>query len=280
MFNFSKKKIGIIGFGNMGQAIADRIKSKYEVFVFEKDREKTKGLTGITVSLGISQLLKQSESIILAVKPQDFGQVITELKGSVQGKLIISIAAGITTGYIEKSLGQPRVVRVMPNLAVKVGKSTTSICKGAFAASSDIKLARRLFKYLGKVFILTEDMMDAATAIAGSGPAYIFYDMEIKKIDSLKIPKALMTEYIKKLMDAAMEVDFDPKTSLALSIDTAASSVGLLAQTGKTPAQLRKMITSPGGTTEAALKVIINGGSWSEAAVTAKKRARELSKKE
>lgn len=264
----------------MGQAIAERISLKYAVSVFEKDTAKTKGLTGIAVASDISQLLKQSQAIILAIKPQDFEPVMVEIKDNLQDKLIISIAAGITTEYIQKVLGKVRVVRVMPNLAVKVGQSTTSICKGAFATGGDIKFVAGLFKYLGTVFIFSEEMMDAATAIAGSGPAYIFYDMEINKVDPLKIPEEFMNKYIKRLKDAAIEVGFNPKIASYLSIDTAASSVGLLAQTGNSPAQLCKMITSPGGTTEAALKVIINGGSWSEAAVAAKKRAQELSKKE
>ena len=280
MFNFLRKKIGIIGFGNMGQAIAERISLKYRVWVFEKDASKTKGLTGITVVSDILQLIKQSQAIILAIKPQDFEPVMAEIKNNLQERIVISIAAGITTEYIQKVLGQVRVVRVMPNLAVKVGQSTTSICKGAFATGRDLKFVARLFKYLGKVFIFPEERMDAATAISGSGPAYIFYDLEINKLNPLKIPKEFMNEYIKKLKNAAIELGFKPKIALSLSIDTAASSVGLLVRTGNSPAQLRKMITSPGGTTEAALKVIANKGSWSEAALAAKMRAQELSKKE
>lgn len=264
----------------MGKAIAEGVSLRQGVWVFEKDTAKTKGLAGITVASDIAQLLKQSQAIILAIKPQDFEPVLAEIKNNPQDKLVISIAAGITTAYIQKVLGQARVVRVMPNLAVKVGQSTTSICKGAFATAKDIKLVEELFKYLGTVFILSEEMMDAATAISGSGLAYIFYDLEINKLDPLKIPEEFMNEYINKLKDAAIEVGFNSEIALDLSIDTAASSIGLLAQTGNSPAELRKMITSPGGTTEAALKVIINGGSWSEAALAAKQRAQELSKKE
>ncbi len=280
MFNFLRKKIGIIGFGNMGEAIAESIKDKYAVSVFDKDKNKINALKNIAAADNPAELVKQSEIIILAVKPQDFDALLNEIKGLVGNKLIISIAAGITTGYIEKILGETRVVRVMPNIAVKIAKGQTGICKGRYAKNKDLFLATKIFKIVGKVWELKEEMIDSITAISGSGPAYIFYDLEIKNIDPLKIPEELKKEYIRRLADAAIAVGFEPEIASYLSIDTAVSSVGLLEQTGNSPSQLRKMITSPGGTTEAALKVITNGGSWSEAALAAKQRAQELSKKE
>lgn len=279
MLKLLKKKIGIIGFGNMGQSIAGEIRSKYAVRVFEKDASKTKGLTGITVAADFSQLFKQTQAVILAIKPQDFEPVLTEIKDKVQDQLIISIAAGITTEYIEKKLAHVRLVRVMPNLAVKVGQSTTAICKGAFASDQDVKFVAGLFKYLGTVFIFSEDKMNAATAISGSGPAYIFYDLEIKKINCPRIPKIFKDEYIKRLKAAALAVGFDEDIALRLAIGTLASAVGLLAGTGNSPAQLRKMVTSAGGTTEAAIKILMINGSWPQAALAAKQRAQELSKK-
>lgn len=264
----------------MGQAIAERINLQYEVWAFEKDRAKTKDLIGIAVASDILQLVKQSQVIILAIKPQDFEPVMAEIKSNLQNKLVISIAAGITTGYIQKILGQARVVRVMPNLAVKVGQSTTAICKGALANDADLKFTAKLFMCLGKVFIFSEEKMDAATAISGSGPAYIFYDMEINHRDPSKITQEVEKEYIRKLNEAALEVGFDSKIAIDLATSTTASSISLSAQKVETAAQLRKMVTSPGGTTEAALKVIVNGGSWPQAALAAKQRAQELSKKE
>jgi len=263
----------------MGQAIAERINPNYAVRVFEKDKAKTKDLIGIGQAANILQLVKQSQVIILAIKPQDFEPALAQIKGNLRNKLVISIAAGITTEYIQKVLGKVRLVRVMPNLAVKVGRSTTSICKGAFAADADLKFTARLFEYLGKVFIFPEELMDAATAISGSGPAYIFYDMEINHRDPAKLSEANEEAYIRKLSEAALKVGFDPEIAEDLAISTTASSISLSAQGGKTPAQLRQMVTSPGGTTEAALKVITAGGSWSQAALAAKQRARELSKK-
>jgi pyrroline-5-carboxylate reductase len=279
MFNLLSKKIGVIGFGNMGQAIAERINANYKVWVFEKDRSKTKDLIGITVAADIGQLLKECQVIILAIKPQDFYSVLDQIKADLKDKLVISIAAGITTDYIEKVLGQIRVVRVMPNLAVKVGQSTTAVCKGAFSKDGDLKFTSALFECLGTVFILSEDKMDAATAISGSGPAYIFYDMETNHRNPLSIPEEVKKEYIRKLNEAAQHVGFDQQTAQDLAISTTASSISLVAQRIGTPALLRQMVTSPGGTTEAAIKVIAGGGSWSQAAQAAKERAGQLAKR-
>ena len=264
----------------MGFSIAEGIKNKYSVSVFDKDKNKISGLKNINAANNPVALAKQSEIIILAVKPQDFDTLLKEIKDFVQNKLIISIAAGITTGYIEKILGPVRVIRVMPNIAVKIGKGETGICQGRYANELDLLLGKKIFATVGKVWELKEEMLDSVTAISGSGPAYIFYDMEIKNIDPLKISSELKNDYITKLKDAAIAVGFDHRIALDLAASTTASSISLLAQGKSLPAQLRKMITSPGGTTEAALKVITSGGSWTQAAIAAKKRAGELSKKE
>jgi pyrroline-5-carboxylate reductase len=279
MFNFLSKKIGVIGFGNMGQAIAERINSGYKVWVFEKDWSKTKDLIGIGVASNIDQLLKESQVIILAIKPQDFDSVLDQIKVGLKDKLVISIAAGVTTDYIQKVLGKVRVVRVMPNLAVKIGQSTTAICKGEFAKNSDLKFTEELFNYLGTSFIIDEEEIDAATAISGSGPAYIFYDMEINHRDPSHISVEIANEYIRRLSEAALNVGFDQEKAVAFAQTTTHSSISLAAQKVNTPEELRRMVTSPGGTTEAALKVISSGGSWVQAAQAAKERAGQLSKK-
>jgi pyrroline-5-carboxylate reductase len=134
------KKVGIIGFGNMGSAIAERIKSEYKVFVFDKDKERTTNLSGISVAENITDLLHKVDTVILAVKPQDIEALLKEIKDKVNNQLVISIAAGITTKYIEKILGMVRVIRVMPNIGVIVGKSIYYICKGEFAKEKDLKL--------------------------------------------------------------------------------------------------------------------------------------------
>jgi len=274
----AKKRLGIIGFGNMGSSIAFGVRASFEVCVFDKDKQKLANNNGLKTETLIVNLVKNSDVIILAVKPQDFDIVLEEIKSFIKGKLVISIAAGITTGYIEKILKKSRVVRAMPNLAVKILAAETSLAKGKYAKEEDLNFARELFGLLGKVWVINEEMIDSATAISGSGPAYIFYDMEISKLDHSNIPVERKNGYIHRLKQAALDVGFDSKMALDLAICTVASSIQLLAQTGISPEEMRKMVTSAGGTTEAALKVLSGNGSWPEAALAARKRAQELSK--
>ncbi len=276
MFNFLRKKIGIIGFGNMGSAIAERIKSRYDVFVFEKEAEKTKSLSGIKIVSSIPELLKQAQVIILAIKPQDFESAMAEIKDGAQDKLIVSIAAGITTGYMERLLGQVRVIRVMPNLAARVGKSTTSICKGAFATDKDISFTFKLFKYLGSVFILSEDMMDAATAIAGSGPGFLCD--RVKDMSKSERKKYSQEHFIPEFSLAAENVGFNKKQAWLFATSTTSGTLATVEALGITPEELKVKVTSKGGTTEAGLEVLHTTGLLTEAAKAAVKRSKELSR--
>lgn len=274
------KTIGIIGYGNMGSAIAGRIKAKYKIIVFDKDKNKTSGLKGINVAAGIVDLLNNSEVVILAVKPQDFDNVLGELKGVLSGKLIISIAAGIPTLHIEKALGNARVVRVMPNIGAKIGESETFFCKGKFTTESDFNLVQQLFNLLGRTWAVEEGMMDSATAVASSGPAYLYYDLEVNKIDPLNLAEDKRRDYIQRFNEAAQGLGFNKAVAQDLAVNLVQTSIGLIKKTGLSAPELRKQITSKGGTTEAALAVLQRGASWVEAALAAKKRAEELTKKE
>lgn len=275
-----KKTIGIIGFGNMGSAIAERIKDKYRILVFDKDKNKAADIAGIKVAKDIVGLAKEAEVLLLAVKPQDFDSVLDALRDTVKGKLIISIAAGITTAYIEKILGGISVVRAMPNIAVKIDQAETSLSKGKSATDADLEFTKRLFNCLGKTWIMEEEMIDAATAIAGSGPAYIYFDMEKNNYNAKNLPELVKKYYIERLTEAAERVGFDFQTATELASATTASSISLSAITNQSPSELKKLVASRGGTTEAALEVLSKNGSWEEAALAAKKRAQELSKKE
>ena len=276
----AKKRLGVVGFGNMGSSIALGVRSFFEVCVFDKDKRKLSDKQGLKSENLLEDLINNSYAVILAVKPQDFDMLLNEIKPFVKDKLIISIAAGITTGYIEKALREARVVRAMPNIAVKISAAETSLAKGRSAKDEDLSFAKELFGLLGKVWVLKEEMVDAATAISGSGPAYIYYDMEANNLDALHLPVERKNEYIQRLKQAALKVGFDPKMAFDLAICTVASSIELLVRTGSTALGLRKMITSAGGTTEAAVKVLSMNGSWAEAALAARKRAQELSKHE
>lgn len=282
MFAFLRKKIGIIGYGNMGSAVVERIKRKYRISVFDKDKEKTKKLedTDIRVADSVASLVEGSDVVIIAVKPNDFDAVLNEMKGCIRRKLVISIAAGMRTAYIEKDLREARVIRVMPNIAAKIGEAESAITKGNSASCVDLYFAQMLFNYLGKTWVMAEDMIDAATAISGSGPAYIFYDMEKRGINPSNISQEIINDYAGRLMEAAQRLGFAFTQAQELSRSTTNSSIHLAQKSGIPIGELKRRITSPGGTTEAALKVLDNNGSWTDAALAAQKRAKELSKKE
>jgi pyrroline-5-carboxylate reductase len=273
-----KKRLGIIGFGNMGSAIALGARVLFEVRVFDKDGQKLSAGEGLKTETLLSTLVDNSDVLVLAVKPQDFDVLLDELKPLLRGQLLISIAAGITTSYIEGVLKGAKVIRVMPNVAVKISASVTGMSRGSCAGNEDLEVARELFEILGKVWMVKEEMIDSITAISGSGPAYIFFDMEFNKLDPLKITVERKNEYIQRLKQAALDLGFEAKMALELAVSTTASSVQLLIETGSSPADLRRMVTSRGGTTEAALKVLVGNGSWSEAAQAARERAKELSR--
>ncbi|MCX5705314.1 MAG: pyrroline-5-carboxylate reductase [Candidatus Omnitrophica bacterium] len=270
--------VGIIGFGNMGLAIAERLKSNYPLIVFDKDKEKLKVAKGITIAKNIAELLSKSVALILAVKPQDFAPVLREMKGKAQENLVISIAAGISTGNIEKALGDVRVIRSMPNLGAKIGESVTCVCKGRFADDSDLEFADELFGQIGCTRNIDESMMDAATAISGSGPGYIFDYLDKEKIDPKNIPEHTRFTLRMRLEKAAEAVGFNREDAVYLATNTANACMIVVAKVGISAAELRSQVASKGGTTEAGLAVINKGGTWEEAAQAALKRAKELSK--
>lgn len=279
----TRQKIGIIGFGNMGSVIAQRLSVQdhnYDILVFDKEKAKLNNLSGIKASKDIHDLAASSDIIILAVKPQDFDHILKEIKKYLTGKLVISIAAGLSTKHIEKILGAVRVIRVMPNIAAKIAESVTCLCKGAYATDEDLGLAQELFYYLGTTRIIEEDMMNAATAISGSGPAYVFYFIENSAFDQANIPEHARHDMMRRLEKAAEDLGFDTETAAFLAANTVNASISLLLKT-KLPAQeLRKQVTSKGGTTEAAMEVLTKDGLWEEAARAALKRAEALARRD
>ncbi len=274
-----ERKIGIIGFGNMGKAIAEGIKSRYTVYVFDIDKNKTLNAAGLQVAQSIQDLAKNVDTLILAVKPQDFDMVLNEIKDYAKDILIISIAAGMTAGYIEKYLGTVRVVRTMPNMPAKIGQGLSCLCKGEYATKKDLDFAEKIFGRLGRTLILKEGMMDAATAISGSGPGYYFDIVESRAEEYKKKHNKVLKEFIVSLAEAAENMGFNHKEAIILAKATGEGSDSLIAKTKLAPVELKKQITSKGGTTEAGLEAFHKTGSLTEAARAALIRARELSKK-
>ncbi|MDP2905677.1 MAG: pyrroline-5-carboxylate reductase [Candidatus Omnitrophota bacterium] len=275
MLKIFRKKIGIIGFGNMGAAIAARIKGKYRLFVFDKVAAKLAGLTGVCALNSAAEVADKADAVILAVKPQDFEAALIEIKDKTAGKLIISIAAGITTKYIENILGAIRVIRIMPNIGAIAAKSLTYICKGHYALDGDLMFADGLFRSIGSVFVIEENMMDAATAVGGSGPGFwgFLFDQQPRE----KWEEYKKNYFIPEFIAAAKSVGFDEEKAAAAADSISSASMSAIEALHITPAELSKRVASKGGTTEAGLEVLKNGGSLAQAVQAALRRAKELS---
>ncbi len=273
-------KIGIIGYGNMGQAIAHRL-NEYQVFVFDKDKSKLTGAGHIHTVASLEEVLaNDTEVLVLAVKPQDFSEIIEQIKHKVKEHLVISVAAGITTEYIENKLGKARVVRVMPNLPAKIGKAMSCLCAGKFVDEPGLHLAEKIFKQLGQTMIIKENLMSAATAISGSGPAYVCRFIENNGNELTGISRGKEEIFLEEFLKAAESCGFNKKQAELLVISTYQGTVEFLRQSGISAAELRMQVTSKAGTTEAALNVLSSGGSLLKAVKAAALRAEELSKRE
>ncbi len=274
-----RNTIGVIGCGNMGSSIIEQIKAFYSIYVFDKDKAKLKNLSQVHTANTNRELAGLVDVILLAVKPQDFDYVLDDIKDDSKEKLMISIAAGIDTAYIERKLNAARVIRAMPNIGVKIGESVTSLCKGSLTSDKDLEYAKNLFEHFGNTKVIAENMINAATAISGSGPAYIFYTYEedLKKPD--KISDKTKNEIVERLKSAAMAVGFKSDMAIFFAVSTTNCSIDLVKKTKIAPSDLRIQVTSKGGTTEAALEILKNGLSWDDAARAALNRANELSKR-
>lgn len=265
------KKIGFIGVGNMGQAIingllAAKVVAKDNIIIYDSDNDKVQLLKkkGVRIAADNGDLVDRSDIIILAVKPQIMDEVLEDIKEAVlKSRLLISIAAGITTGHIEDLLARKvAVIRVMPNTPALIRQGATAICQGRFASVGDEKIAEEIFSSVGKTVKVDESLMNAVTGVSGSGPAYIFLIIET-------------------LIEAGRQVGLSQEKAEILARQTVLGAAMMAMETGEDTAALRRKVTSPGGTTEAALKYLDKKKFTRiliEAVKVAAVRARELGK--
>ena len=272
--NITGKAIGIIGCGNMGSSLLEHTRDTYKISVFDKDKEKTKHLIGVCVADSILTIVKKADLIIIAVKPQDIIAVLDRIKAYAKGKLFISIAAGISTRYIQEHLGEVAVVRVMPNLAVKIAKGMICLCKGSFTTEDELSFVKELFACTGETMIVEEDFMDAVTAISGSGPGFLY-----RLLDDVPQPQwdsFANNVFMQKLAYCAESLGFNSEQAYSLAYTTVIGSIALLHSSSLTVQELCNQVTSKGGTTEAGLKALNNINSLPEAVAAALSRAKEL----
>lgn len=241
-------KLTIIGCGNMGAAFAEGLLSK-KVFdvasvtvtdAYEEGLKKFAEKWLVATTADNVQAVKNADVVLLAVKPQQLRDVLGLIKDALKkDALLFSIAAGFSIASIADAIGkkdQP-IVRVMPNLAAKVGKSVSAWIPNAAVTDEQKSCVKAMLGAIGIEFTVTsEEKLDAVTALSGSGPAYFYY-------------------FVESLIEAGKALGFSEEEAGKLAIQTFHGAAALLAESGKTPGELRAAVTSKGGTTEAAVSV-------------------------
>ncbi len=260
--------ISFIGGGNMATAMIRGLRQhapQCVITVAEPDPGKRAGFTalGLTATADNSLATAASPLVVLAIKPQMAGQVVPEIGAAwSDGKLLVSILAGTTTSRLQALLpAGAHVVRAMPNTPLAIGAGMVGVVAGRHAGERELALAEALFAPSGRVLrIADEARMDAVTAVSGSGPAYLFALAEA-------------------LIDGAIALGFTKPEATLLVGQTLSGAVRYWLESGQEPSRLREQVTSPGGTTAAALQVLAGRGHaamWQEALASAERRGREL----
>ncbi len=241
--------LGFFGAGKMATAIARGLIDKHiwcakrmaAVDVAPQARADFTAATGVFCGDIPQALVERSDIIVLAVKPQQAREAAASVAGTLGDRLLISIAAGLTIARLADWFDHRRIVRVMPNTPATVGQGMAVYACAEAATGSDRELTKEIFGAVGRVREAPESTLDAVTALSGSGPAYIF-------------------ELIEALTQAGAAVGLDRELALELTLQTVLGSVAMVQQKVGDPEALRNAVTSPGGTTEAGLRVLRENG--------------------
>ncbi len=266
------RKIGFIGTGKMGEALIKgllyaKLVPPENIFASDVDFAKLQMLEKehkISICKENCAAVVDSDVIIIAVKPSIVPGVLEEIKGSIKKQLIISIAAGVTIATYENALPRgTKVVRVMPNIAATVKEAASAISPGSAASKEDMATATSIFNAIGKTVTLPEHLMDAVTGLSGSGPAYIFMIIEA-------------------LADGGVHEGLDRYTAKLLAAQTVLGAAKMVLEDKSHTAELKDMVTSPGGTTIRGLRVMEERGvriAMMGAVIAACERSKELGRK-
>ena len=188
--------------------------------------------------------IAQADIVVVAVKPVDMARALEEVRTAISSRqLVLSLVAGVSARTIESLLpGNVPIIRAMPNTSSFVQASATAISRGTRASSSHLEMAQKLFSAIGSVVVVDESLLDPVTGLSGTGPAYFYYVVEA-------------------LMEAGFPYGLSEETCRALLLQTVEGTAKMLKETGKSPAELRRQVTSPNGTTIAAISVLEQGGA-------------------
>jgi pyrroline-5-carboxylate reductase len=260
--------IAILGGGKIGEALLSGLlrgeRTPAQVVVSEKHPERAAYLsdTFAVQVTDVAAAVKQADVLLVAVKPQDIDALLAEIAPVIEKRhVVVSVAAGVTTAHIERALpAGVAVVRCMPNTPALVDQAMTAVSAGAHAGDAHLAVAEALLGAVGKVVRVPEQQLDAVTALSGSGPAYFFFLVEA-------------------MIDAGILLGLPRTLAAELIVQTAVGAATMLRDSGEHPVQLREAVTSPGGTTIAAIRELeIHGvrAALLAAIEAAAKRSREL----
>lgn len=264
--------IALIGTGKMGGAILDGLLQPGVEVAGIRATTHTEAAASVLRERGVSARSVEADDaanewavdgadiVILAVKPHYLLEVAALVSDSVAPEaVVVSVAAGITTEQIEREVARS-VVRAMPNTPAQIRQGVTGVAAGSRASAQQVQAVADLFGLVGEVVVVGEDKINHLSALSGSGPAYLFYVAE-------------------KLIDVAREHGFSAEQATTMVQGTLLGAAALLDASGETPEELRRAVTSPGGTTEQAIAVLDEhnlGAIWSEAVDRAVARATQM----
>ncbi len=244
-------KTAFIGGGNMGEAMLAAVLDKKlspasSISISDIDESRRQYLEqkyGVTVVSDNRAAVDKKEVIVLAIKPQNLAEVMAEIKGQLKpAQLVLSIVAGARINTLRNGLNHQCIVRSMPNTPAQIGESITVWTATAEVTEQQKELAGSILGALGKqIYVADEKYLDMATAVSGSGPAYFFL-------------------FVESLVESAVHIGLPRDTATELVLQTMLGSAHLIQKSGKPPAELRRMVTSPGGTTAEALLQFEQGG--------------------
>ena len=263
------RTVALLGVGKLGEALLSGLlragQPAEHLLGAERHRDRAEEIAqryGVPTPDPVDAVA-QADVVLLAVKPQDMKALLAEVAPALRpGTLVVSLAAGITTAVIERELpeGTP-VVRVMTNTPVFVGEAMSAVSAGSHAGADHVAQVEELLRHVGKVVRVPEAQQDAVTALSGSGPAYVFFLVEA-------------------MIDAGILLGLPRAVAHELIVQTLVGSAAMLARQGEHPVMLREAVTSPGGTTIAAIRTMEDHGvraAMLSAIEAARDRSRELS---